>query len=35
MTLYLVISLPKIPYLHQMYMTLANPTHSPPGMWAG
>jgi len=26
MTEYLVISLPKIPYIHRMYMVLANPT---------
>ena len=26
MTIYLVISLPKIPYRHRMYMVLANPT---------
>jgi hypothetical protein len=27
MTVYLVISLPKIPYMHRIYMVLANPTH--------
>jgi len=27
MTVYFVISLPKIPYLHHIYMVLANPTH--------
>jgi hypothetical protein len=27
MTVYLVISLPKIPYIHLTYMVLANPTH--------
>ena len=27
MTVYLVISLPKIPYIHRIYMVLANPTH--------
>jgi len=27
MTVYLVISLPKIPYIHRTYMVLANPTH--------
>jgi hypothetical protein len=25
MTIYLVISLPKIPYIHRIYMVLANP----------
>ena len=29
MTVYLVISLPKIPYIHCVYMVLANPTHVP------
>jgi len=29
MTVYLVISLPKIPYIHCIYMVLANPTHVP------
>jgi len=28
MTVYLVISLPKIPYIHRIYMVLANPTHT-------
>ena len=27
MTVYLVISLPKTPYIHRIYMVLANPTH--------
>ena len=27
MTVYLVISLPKILYIHRIYMVLANPTH--------
>ena len=27
MTVYLVISLPKIPYMHRICMVLANPTH--------
>jgi len=27
MTVYLVISLPKIPYIHRVYMVLANPTY--------
>jgi len=27
MTVYLVISLPKIPYVNRIYMVLANPTH--------
>ena len=27
MTVYLVISLPKIPHIHRIYMVLANPTH--------
>jgi len=27
MTVYTVISLPKIPYIHRVYMVLANPTH--------
>jgi len=27
MTVYLVISLPKIPYIHRIYMVLANPIH--------
>jgi hypothetical protein len=27
MTVYMVISLPKIPYTHRIYMVLANPTH--------
>jgi hypothetical protein len=26
MTVYLVISLPKVPYIHRVYMVLANPT---------
>jgi len=29
MTVYLVISLPKMPYMHRIYMVLANPTHAP------
>ena len=28
MTVYLVISLPEIPYTHRIYMVLANPTHA-------
>jgi len=28
MTVYLVISLPKIPYIHRIYMVLANPIHA-------
>jgi len=28
MTIYSVISLPKIPYMHRIYIVLANPTHS-------
>jgi hypothetical protein len=28
MTVYLVISLPKVPYIHRIYMVLANPTHA-------
>jgi len=28
MTVYLVISLPKIPYMHRIYMVLANPTNA-------
>jgi hypothetical protein len=27
MTVYLVNSLPKIPYIHRIYMVLANPSH--------
>jgi len=27
MTVYLMIFLPKIPYIHRIYMVLANPTH--------
>jgi len=27
MTVYLVIFLPKIPYIHRIYMVLANPTN--------
>jgi len=27
MTAYLMIFLPKIPYIHRIYMVLANPTH--------
>ena len=27
MTVYMVISLPKLPYTHRIYMVLANPTH--------
>ena len=27
MTVYLVISLPKLPYIHRIYMVLANPIH--------
>jgi len=30
MTVYLVISLLKIPYMHRIYMVLANPTHYVP-----
>jgi hypothetical protein len=29
MTIYLMISLPKIPYIHRIYMVLANPNHVP------
>ena len=29
MTVYLVISLPKIPYIHRIYMVLANPLYTP------
>jgi len=29
MTVYLVISLPKIPYIHRLYMDLANPRYTP------
>jgi len=29
MTVYLMISLPNIPYIHGIYMVLANPTHTP------
>jgi hypothetical protein len=29
MIVYLVISLPKIPYMHCIYMVLANPTYIP------
>jgi hypothetical protein len=28
-TVYLVISLPKIPYVNRIYMVLANPGHAP------
>ena len=28
MTVYLVISLPKLPYTHRVYMVLANPIHA-------
>ena len=28
MTVYLVIFLPKIPYIHRIYMVLANPTYT-------
>ena len=28
MTVYLVISLPKIPFIHRIYMVLANPTYA-------
>ena len=28
MTVYLVISLPKIPYIHRIYMVLANPSYT-------
>ena len=27
MTVYLVTSLPKTPYVHRIYMVMANPTH--------
>ena len=27
-TVYMVIFLPKMPYIHRIYMVLANPTHS-------
>ena len=30
MTVYLVISRPKIPCMHRIYMVLANPTYNPP-----
>ena len=29
-TVYLVISLPKIPFIHRIYMVLANPNHHAP-----
>ena len=29
MTVYFVISLPRIPYIHRIYMVLANPTYVP------
>ena len=29
MTVYFVITLPKIPYIHRIYMVLANPKHMP------
>ena len=32
-TVYLVISKPKIPYVHRIYMVLANPTCV--GLWGG
>jgi len=31
MTVFLVISLPKIPYINRIYMVLANPTYEPAG----
>jgi len=35
MTVYLVISLPKIPYIHRIYMVLANPTVYIRYFWQG
>ena len=38
MTVDVVISLPKIPYVHRIYMVLANPVYTPwaaPSSWAG
>jgi len=32
MTVHLVISLPKLPYIDRIYMVMANPTHLPRGM---
>jgi len=29
MTVYFMKSVPKIPYIHRIYMVLANPTHTP------
>jgi hypothetical protein len=35
MTVYLMISLPKVPYIHRIYMDLANPTHAQAAaMWS-
>ena len=34
MAVYLVISLPNIPYIHRIYMVLANPTHMHAGLGA-
>jgi len=31
MAVYLVISLPKVPYMHRIYMVLANPNKYPAG----
>ena len=33
MTVYMVISLPKIPYTHRMYMVLANPRYAASSIW--
>jgi hypothetical protein len=35
MTVYLVISLPKAPYMHRIYMVLANPTHEHMSIYKG
>jgi len=32
MTVYLMISLPKIPYIHRIYMVLANPSNNGPSL---
>jgi len=34
MTVYLVISLPKMPYTHRTYMVLANLNHDPPHVFS-
>jgi len=33
MTVYLVIFLPKIPYVHPIYMVPANPVYIPDALW--